>query len=81
MTDNDHNYHIEELDCVDRETLVKAGLPLGDWGYDAPGETRYDFYRRRGHNPADALSYALAWCHNAVEQAARRKDHLTGCAA
>lgn len=79
MTNN--NSHWKELDAVSQKDLAKAAGPLNEWGVEPPGEVRYSFYRRKGHAPADALAYALAWCRNAVEQSARRKSHETGCAA
>lgn len=73
MPNNDTFY--KELDCVDREDLLKAGSnPKWD-----TGEARYCFYRGKGYCKADALAYALAWCRNSAEQAGRRKDHMTGC--
>ena len=76
MTNDDYD---RELDNVDRKLLIQAAGPLNKWS-DA-GEDRYCFYRRKGHAPDDALAYALAWCRNSVEQAARRKSHETGCPA
>lgn len=73
MPRNDEHY--KELDCVDMERLAKAAADTDRWGV---GEERYCFYRRKGHSPADALAYALAWCRNISEQAARRKSHDTG---
>ena len=66
-----------ELNPVDYDALSRAGDAVS-WKNNA-GVDRYVFYRRKGHRPADALEYALAWCKNATEQAKRRKDHLTGC--
>lgn len=70
-----HPDYYKELDNVDREALERAE------GWSGTGEDRYSFYRRKGYCPEDALFYALNWCRNSVEQAARRKDHMTGCLA
>jgi hypothetical protein len=66
----------KELSRPDELRLAKAA-GHGRWAPDGVG--RYSFYRRKGHGPADALAYALAWCRNAAEQKSRRKGHQTGC--
>jgi hypothetical protein len=71
--------HYGELTSVDRERLAEAASGI-DAGFGAanPGVLRYVFYRRKGYTPEGALSFAMAWAHNAVEQKRRRLSHETG---
>lgn len=68
-----------ELSTVDSDRLsaAAAGIDAG-FGVVEPGLRRYIYYRRKGYTPGDALSFAIAWSHNAVDQFERRLSHETG---
>jgi hypothetical protein len=59
-----------ELSSYDKERVSNSH----DWALD-----RYNHYRKKGHSPADALQYTLAWAKNMTEQSQRRLGHETGC--
>lgn len=71
--------HYAELSSADRDRLAaaSAGIDAG-FGSESPGVLRYVFYRRKGYTPEGALSFAMAWSHNSVEQYERRLGHDTG---
>ena len=48
------------------------------WKDSDPGASRYGHYRRQGYSREESLSYALAWCCNAIDQKRRRLGHETG---
>lgn len=66
MSLDDLDYSIE-LDKLDIHGLLES---------DA--QERYIFYRRKGHAPAVAYDYAVAWQQNAIEQRIRRWSHQSG---
>lgn len=68
-----------ELTEWQREELSEAAHELFHrGGMMCQGLTRFNLYRRWGHNTADAFAYALAWCRNMTEQYKRRLSHETG---
>lgn len=62
-----------ELTAGDRYTIRQAedSLPDSPWSLDIV--ERYSFYRRRGHDKAASIAYAIVWAKNCVEQADRRR--------
>lgn len=68
----------DELTDYDRNRLADLASSIQYKDTASPGIGRYEFYRRRGYAPAEAYSYAEAWCRNAVDQRSRRLAHDTG---
>lgn len=67
-----------ELSQADRDRLEEASKEMGGFGPTCPGVKRYNFYRRKGYDKQDALSFTFAWLRNVVEQYERRLGHDTG---